>query len=43
MNLNYENELLILGTVTADTKGGPMGFEDSEGTFWVKATGLTED
>ena len=43
MDRNYKDELLILGTVTADTKGGPMGFEDSEGTYWVKAAGLNQD
>jgi hypothetical protein len=43
MNRDHENDLIDLGAVTAETKGGPMGFEDAEGTLWLNDFGLTQD
>lgn len=44
MNRNDQDEsdILDLGSATAETKGGAMGYEDMERTFWLHA-GLTHD
>jgi len=43
--MKYEDafELLELGIASTDTRGGPMGFEDEEGTWQPPATGLVAD
>jgi hypothetical protein len=41
MKSKREN-LVELGTVTSETKGGPVGKEDQERTF-IPAFGLTND
>ncbi len=40
---HHDDELVELGTASDATKGGPMGFEDSERTLWLHALGLSED
>lgn len=41
--MNYEHdELIELGAVTEETKGGPVGKEDLERTF-IPALGLSDD
>lgn len=43
MNREYlQDELIDLGAATAETRGGPIGFEDSERTFKVPL-GLSAD
>jgi hypothetical protein len=37
-----QDALIELGAVTAETRGGPIGFEDSERTLQV-AVGLIDD
>lgn len=39
----HEDELIDLGAATGETKGGPMGYEDSERTLWLHGVGLTQD
>jgi hypothetical protein len=39
---HLQDELIELGVASIETKGGPIGFEDSEATLRVK-TGLTDD
>jgi hypothetical protein len=43
MNFEQEDDLVDLGSATAETRGGPMGFEDSERTYWVTGAGLAQD
>jgi hypothetical protein len=43
MNPELEDDLVDLGSATTETKGGPMGFEDSERTFWLTGAGLDQD
>ena len=38
-----EDELFDLGRVSVETKGGPMGYEDQERTFWLHGLGLSDD
>lgn len=43
MNREYlQDDLIDLGAATVETRGGPIGFEDEEGTLKV-ALGLTDD
>ena len=42
MNRDHQDELIDLGAATIETRGGPIGLEDSERTFKV-ALGLTDD
>jgi hypothetical protein len=37
-----DDDLLDLGVASIATKGGAMGYEDHEGTLWVRG-GLTDD
>jgi hypothetical protein len=37
-----QQKLIELGAVSAETKGGPVGYEDQERTFILKL-GLTND
>jgi hypothetical protein len=39
----YEDDLIDLGTASVETKGGPMGYEDSERTLWLHSLSLTDD
>ena len=44
MKHDKSNEQVIeLGSVSLDTKGGPMGSEDAERTYWLHGLGLTRD
>ena len=38
-----EDDLIDLGSASVETKGGPMGYEDSERTLWLHSVSLTED
>jgi hypothetical protein len=38
-----QKELIDLGGVTTETKGGAMGFEDQERTKWLHGLGLADD
>lgn len=38
-----DDELLDLGRASAETKGGPMGYEDQERTLWVHGLGFSDD
>lgn len=38
-----EDDLIDLGIASVETKGGPMGYEDSERTLWLHGPGLFED
>jgi hypothetical protein len=40
---HHQDELINLGAASAETKGGPMGYEDSERTLWLHGAGLSED
>ena len=40
---NGHDDLIDLGAASVETRGGPMGYEDSERTLWVHSLGLTED
>lgn len=43
--MNFEqaqDEPIELGVASAAIKGGPMGYEDEEGTLWVRG-GLSHD
>ncbi|MGQ0590905.1 MAG: hypothetical protein ACT4N8_15500 [Sphingosinicella sp.] len=43
MNHEYlQDDLIEFGAATAETRGGPIGFEDQERTLKV-ALGLTDD
>jgi hypothetical protein len=39
----YEDEFIELGSASLDTKGGPRGHEDTEGSLWLMGGALTED
>lgn len=44
MNREYLGEdLLDLGVASVETRGGPMGYEDEEGTLWLHGGGLAPD
>ena len=44
MNREHLNdEPIELGAVTAETKGGPMGYEDLERSKWLHGLGLADD
>jgi hypothetical protein len=43
MNPEHEDDLVDLGSASSETKGGPMGFEDSERTYWLNGAGLAQD
>lgn len=40
---HHDDDLIDLGSASVETKGGPMGYEDSEGTLWFHSLGLTDD
>lgn len=40
---HLQDDLIELGVATAETKGGPMGYEDSERTLWFHGVGLSDD
>ena len=42
MNREHHDDLIELGAVTEETKGGPVGKEDQERTF-ILALGLSDD
>ena len=39
----HQDDLIELGVATTETKGGPMGYEDSERTLWFHGAGLSDD
>lgn len=39
----HDDELIDLGVATIETRGGPMGFEDSERTLWYHSLSLCDD
>lgn len=40
---HLEDDMIDLGVATDETKGGPMGAEDSERTLWLHGLGLADD
>lgn len=40
---NPHDELVELGSVTLETKGGTMGYEDQERSKWLHGLGLADD
>ena len=40
---HLSDDLIDLGRASAETRGGPMGYEDQERTFWLHGTGLSDD
>jgi hypothetical protein len=38
-----DDDVIDLGAVRVETKGGAMGFEDQERTKWLNGVGLTDD
>lgn len=42
-NERLDDDLVELGTVISETKGGAMGYEDQERTKWLNGLGLADD
>ena len=40
---HLQDDIIDLGIASVETKGGPMGFEDSEGTKWYHNSCLADD
>ncbi len=44
MDRNDKNDdVIALGSASAETKGGAMGYEDQERTKWLNGLGLADD
>lgn len=43
MDRNDNDDVIDLGSASAETKGGAMGYEDQERTKWLNGLGLADD